>query len=424
MITRVTTEVRLPPRFKSVSSPAAQKTQHASGRQHSLVIWITLIGIIFIPQMLIPLGGINVTPGRFILMLLLVPALVTLLKRGRNRVAPDFFAVALAAWIPGSTIFNGGFTPYVAAEALEFLGAYMVGRAFVFGPSNVRTFVNALKPITVMLIAIALLDPLSGRNITLEIFGIPHAAVVRLGWVRAASVFEGAEHYGTFCVAATAIFLYSERKVIYASLSFLGTLLSLSSGPFMGLAIVMVIFCYDSILKQYPWRWKALTTAIFGFLLFIFLFFDQPVAWLIVHLTLDPQTGFFRLGTWNAALPLIGQYLFAGQGLAGGAPRIGPPLDVFLSSVDCVWLVEALRYGLTWVILLILTMFSPFLRRRGRSTFDSSKDYVRTGFSLAVVTIGFIGLTVHYWDATWLFWSLCIGIRASFVEYELDSNHR
>jgi hypothetical protein len=36
---------------------------------------------------------------------------------------------------------------------------------------------------------------------------------------------------------------------------------------------------------------------------------------------------------------------------------------------------------------------------------------------LAVVSTAIIGLTVHFWDSTWIFWSMCIGICASIKEY-------
>lgn len=427
MTTSATTEVRLSPNFKSIRSPAIQKTARAPQRQYSLVIWVTLIGIFF-PQVGISLDVINVTTGRFVVILLLVPALIILLKRERNRVASDFFAVALAAWMLGSSYLNGGFRPYVGAEALEFLGAYLVGRAFVFGPSNLQTFVIALRRITVVLIALALVDLLSGRNITMEIFGIMSEKVstgnYRMGLIRASSVFEGAEHYGTFCVAAASIFFYSERgirRVLYVGLSFFGCALSLSSGPFMGLAIVTAVFCYDRILKQYSWRWKALVTTVAGFMFAIFLIADHPLEQIIVHLTLDPGTGFFRIGTWYTALPLIDQSPFIGHGFS----QIDASGDaaIFLSSVDCLWLVEALRYGLPAVILLILTMLLPLLRRRRISTFGLGMDNVPTGISLAIVAIGFIGLTAHFWGAIWLFLSLCVGIKASVAEYERDSRH-
>jgi hypothetical protein len=276
-------------------------------------------------------------------------------------------------------------------------------------------FIRALRPITAVLIALALLDTLSGRYITLDSFGVPNFLAQRFGWVRAASVFEGAEHYGTFCVAAASIFLYSERglrRVFYVGLSFFGCALSLSSGPFLGLCIVLAVFSYDRILKRHAWRWKALLIIMAGFIIAISAISSHPVEWILMHLTLDPQTGFFRIETWNAALPLIGQSLFIGHGIVQHGNSANE--QMFLRSVDSVWLVEALRYGLPAVILLIMTMFSPLIRRT--SAFGMSN--VQTGLTLSIITIAAIGLTVHFWDATWLFLNLCVGIRASLTEYD------
>jgi hypothetical protein len=320
-----------------------------------------------------------------------------------------------------SSALNGGFRPYVAAEAIEFLGAYLVGRAFVFGPPNCQTFLEALKPITGVIIALALLDTLSGRYITLDSFGVPNFWIARFGLVRASSVFEGAEHYGTFCVAAASLFLYSERgirRALWVSLSLFGCALSLSSGPLLGLGILMTLFSWDRILKRHSWRWKTLTAIIAAFVLSICIFSDHPIEWALIHFTLDPQTGFFRLETWNHALPLIGESLFVGHGLVqlGGS---GDAL-MYLTSVDCLWLLEALRYGLPAVILLGITMFSPLLTR----TSILRSCGVQTGFSLTIIIMAMIGLTVHFWDATWLFLNLCVGIRASLAEYSARKHVR
>jgi hypothetical protein len=43
--------------------------------------------------------------------------------------------------------------------------------------------------------------------------------------------------------------------------------------------------------------------------------------------------------------------------------------------------------------------------------------YLRTGFSVVLTMFVFLGLTVHFWASIWLFWALCIGIRASIAEY-------
>src|ERR1700737_3315796 len=126
------------------------KTSRASTRGNMLVVWIALIGMFF-PPMLFSVGGTNFTPGRFVLILFLVPSLVLLLKGGRRSVASDFFAVTFVIWILISSALNGGFKPYVAAEALEFISAYLLGRAFIFGPANLEMFIQALKIIIIFL---------------------------------------------------------------------------------------------------------------------------------------------------------------------------------------------------------------------------------------------------------------------------------
>jgi hypothetical protein len=425
MVTSLTRKFSVAQSFNVIGGTAFQKIPNAPQGEHSLATWILLIGICS-PAILISLGAINVTPGRIVAVLLLLPALGILLKSGRTRVASDFFAVALAIWMLASSASNGGFRPYVGAEALEFLGCYLAGRAFIFGPSNLQIFVIALTRIMVVIVALALLDTLSGRHIILDTLGISSADSqyitandYRFGLVRASSVFEGAEHFGTICVAAASIFFYAKRgiqRIVWVGLSFLGCALSLSSGPFMGFGVVTAAFFYDRILKRQSWRWKALLTVTAGLLLIVYLASNDPLSWILVHLTLNPQTGFVRLGMWDAMLPLVESSPFVGLGYID----FGRSGSVYTISVDCIWLVEALHYGLPAVILLSLTMFSPLFTRRRLSISDPSKYNVRTGFSLAIVMMGLVGLTVHYWDAPWLFLSLCVGIRASLAEYEVS----
>lgn len=414
MLTSMTTSSVPVPGFRSVSNAAIQGVERSPERQHTFIILVALVGI-FCPPTLLPLGDLNVTVGRLVVIVLILPAVGLLVTRGRHGVASDFFATALSIWMLASSVLSGGFRPYVGAEALELLGAYLVGRAFVFGPANFLAFIRALKLITPVLVALAVLDIVSGRYITLDSFGVPNSWAERFGWVRAASVFDGAEHYGTFCVAAAAIFLYSEhgiRRVLYVGLCAFGCALSLSSGPLLGFCIVMAVSLYDHVLKRHAWRWKALVSALACIIIMISVVHDHPIEWMLIHFTLDPQTGFFRIETWSAALPIISHSPFTGHGLV----ELGHSVDerIFLRSVDSLWLLEALRYGVPAVILLIMTMFSPLLNK----TPTPGTHSVQTGLSLSVVTIALVGLTVHFWGATWLFLNLCVGIRASLAEYD------
>jgi hypothetical protein len=422
MATHATTSVA--PLRNLTSKPALQRGPYRVGRSHSFVIWIALIGIV-LPPIPIPLGELTFTPARMIVILLLAPALATLLSGHRRPVASDFFAVAAAAWMLGSSALSGGFRLYVGAEVLDFLGAYIIGRAFFLGPANLQTFSRAFKFVVIVVIAFGALDAVSGRQITLEIFGIgpqslnfqPMETLQLDTRNRATSVFPTSILFGTFCAAAAAIFLYSERtifsRIFFVSLSLFGCALSQSSGPLLASLIVAASYCYDRILKQYPWRWKLLALIVAGATAVTFLVSNSPVAWIITHLTLNPATGFWRYTIWDISMNLISASPWIGYGLIEFKGE-GWTWWMLSLGVDCVWLVEAIRYGLPCVLLLGLTIFAPFFRRN----INQSKNLgeIRTGFGLAVTTLALIGLTVHFWDSAWLFFFVCVGIRATFAE--------
>ena len=401
------------------------KTSPAPARRNAPVLWIALIGMFF-PPMLFSIGGTNFTLGRFVLILLLIPSLAMLMKDGRKRVASDFFAGAFVVWLLIASALSGGFKPYVAAEALEFISAYLLGRAIIFGPANLQMFIRALKVMLIVVVAFSLLDTFSGRHVTMDSFGLtPLQSLLngnneyRFGLVRAASLFVGPEQNGTFCTMAACIFLYTERGVrraLYVGISVFGCALALSSGPIMGLALITSLFCYDRCLHAYPWRWKLVVSTAIGVTLLIFVFSDNPIQWILVHMTLDPQTGFFRLGMWNYALPLVQQSPFVGYGLT----QLGDSGEskLYLWSVDSIWLVEVLRYGLPAATLLFLTMFSSSFAQRTPAALDRDARNAATGLTLAIVAFGVVGLTVHFWDASWLFLNFCVGVRASLAEYK------
>ena len=78
------------------------------------------------------IGGLVFTPARLTVSLFFIPALLVLFKSGRNWISPDFFAITTAGWIMLAALLNGGYQAYVGAEALEFIGAYFIGRASLF----------------------------------------------------------------------------------------------------------------------------------------------------------------------------------------------------------------------------------------------------------------------------------------------------
>jgi hypothetical protein len=333
----------------------------------------------------------------------------------------------MASWMIGSTTLLTGFTTSSFAEVLEFLGAYLVGRAYVFGPGQLSIFIRVLKTLVLILVALAVLDTISGRNITLEAAGMilpvaQAANAYRMNLVRAAATFDGSIQFGTFCVAAAAILLYSEHalfeRIKYVGLCILGCVLALSSAPLMGMSIVIGTYAYDKLFHHYAWRWKLLAAAMIGLIVISFQVLNDPVASLIGHLTFDPSDGWFRLNTWEHATHNIGLSPWVGYGFG----LYGDLEDYFdQASVDCVWLVVGLRFGLPGVFLLILVNLTAFMPWGHRQRNSPYMNKMGTGFTLVLVSFIFIGLTVHYWNGPWMLWGLFIGIRASLKEYAYTS---
>ncbi len=92
-----------------------------------------------------------------------------------------------------------------------------------------------------------------------------------------------------------------------------------------------------------------------------------------------------------------------------------------LYSVDCVWLALALRFGLPAIVFLFLANVTALLPTGQSSNRDDDPSLapMSTAFSLILVMFMFIGLTVHYWNYMWIFWGVCIGIRASLREQSI-----
>lgn len=396
-------------------------------KPHSTAISLLLLAIACPSTLTFYLGGSKFYAARLAVAILLGPALLLLFRKGRQFIRCDFFTSLASAWMIAAVLIGDryGSLSSTLAVVLEFWGGYMVARGFIFGQPAIESFIGALKVVIVIAVAAAMLDHLSGRLVLNSVIGplvgVPLDPVpeYRAGLVRAMSIFPHPILYGTFCAASGAVFLYA-RQWAFVALSFFGCLLAMSSAPLLVFVIAFAVYGYDSMLKGFSWRWKLFATIIVLFFGVIILVTNHPTSWIIAHLTLDPSTGYFRQATWDRAFYNIGLSPLAGYGF----DEIGnSPTQEFFdnASVDAVWLVLALRFGLPIIPLLLLANISSFYgaRRHRRASQDVYLSYLsrlRTGFTLAVWVLMLAGLTVHYWNSMWLFWGVCLGIRAGLQE--------
>jgi hypothetical protein len=410
-------------RYSPPTAIAIPRFKRSAGS--SLPAWLMLIGAL-LPEVAFRLDvGAKLTLGRICILLLLIPALIKLIGRNRCLMPSDLCACATGAWMLIAATQVGWDTSLssTGAQCIEFVGGYFVARGFLFGTDAIDTFLRVLKIVATIAILLGFLDTLSGRLIVSETMAalsgnavITHPDYRLDHVVRAASTFDQQILFGAFCAFAGIIFLYSERTVgsrlRWGLVCFLGCLSSLSSAPLLSFVIGLGVRVYDQLFRQFAWRWIALSSVVAAAIVVILLVTNHPVGWIISHLTFDPASGYFRLLIWDNALAKI-----ADQPLTGYGFNLLQD-DILDATVDCVWLVLALRFGVPMPALVMLTNIAAFLpgRMSRNVAGDAHVADLRSGFTLVLIMFALTGLTVHYWNYLWIFWGLCVGIRASLRE--------
>jgi hypothetical protein len=209
------------------------------------------------------------------------------------------------------------------------------------------------------------------------------------------------------------------KRAGYFGCCFLGCVLSWSSSALMGSFLVLVAYAYDRLMYRYVKRWVIFWSISAAFLLAFFVASNNPMGWIIAHLTLEPGSGYFRLMIWDAVFAKLSESWYFGFGFN--------PLGHWIldTTVDSIWLVFALRFGVPTVMLLFLSNIACFLppslsgSNRNAQTFDLNAYMASaaTAFTTVLCIYMFIGLTVHYWNYLWIFWGVCMGVRASIREW-------
>lgn len=395
-----------------------------------IAAWLCLIGLI-IPawEAAFFVGGVKFTVGRLGVVVLLAPAIHALFQPNRKFILADGLMVAMACWMLAAGAAAPNSLSSSAAEAIELAGGYFVARAFFYGLGAVKAFVDVLKIVTLASVILGAVDRLANRNIAHQIFAAmsgtpPVNYMIRDGIMRVSSTLDHPILFGSFCCIAATILLQCEPtrrgKVIYVGAALFGLYLARSSSSILGLAVVLFGYSYNLVMKRISRRWLLLWLALGPLIVAFFASANSPLGWIFSHLTLDPASGWFRLIIWDRVLSKLPDSPYFGFGFVELGDYI---LD---TTVDSVWLVIALRFGVPAVALLLLLNGAVALPTgfRPHDALGARKADFALAFSMSLVVYVLIGLTVHYWNFTWILWGLCLGIRGSLQELLISSRRQ
>lgn len=354
----------------------------------------------------------KITNGRFVLVL------------------SDITVLAMTVWMIAALCMNIGLSAIVGAgsfSALQFLFTYLTCRVFFSNPATFEIFVDRMVYVVGVVLVYAILDILTGRNIVSS-FGymisqgtpshVLAAEAYRFGLVRAEGSIEHPILMGIFFVISGILFCHSRmtwmRKSVALSICGAGIVLALSSSPIISVGLASGMILYFNVLSTKPWA-KLLLFGVFGYAIaLILLTVEQPIHALIKTFTLDPQTGLYRMEIWRWAA--VNVRLSPWTGIGNRDWIRGAEMS---ATIDSLWLVQSIRYGLPATALLILTAMTTgvalSLHKKPREP-ARALSTLSLGLGIAIFVLVFNGFTVHFWGTVWFYLAAVLGMRAGLTE--------
>lgn len=241
-----------------------------------------LLAVVFLPEgFSFFIGDARLTPARGLLLALVIVAIVRFLQRvGSSRFAfipSDLFAALTGIWMVTAAIANSGFDQGLkggGALALEFVGAYYVFRNLLGSADSSVRIVRFASKLLVVIVALALLDPLTGRLFTYDLVKSltgyvkpiyetvfeDSSAYHRYGLVRAMGPLEHSILFGTVCAWFGTLALMTFPSGAFgktiAAIAIVGVVAALSAGPLIASVLagglIMVYFATPELKAR--WR--------------------------------------------------------------------------------------------------------------------------------------------------------------------------
>jgi hypothetical protein len=398
-----------------------------------------IIAALFLPEGLsFFIGDFRLTVVRVLLIIFTTTTVLRYLRGpARVFVLSDLLAPAAAVWMLLASTVTEGFAGLKGASiaAVEFTGCYYAFR-FSLGPinSSVRIVRFACK-VMVVVIAIALLDPLTGKLFTYEFakgltgYAKPfleealaqHAeALFRDGVLRAMGPMEHSILFGCVCAwfGTLAFFTFPYRFFGWsiAVFALVGLWYSQARGAWVAYVMAFGLSGYYVVTKRFPvMRWKLIGSAAALALAAIFSVSGSPIATLMKLGGLSPAAAYYRQAIWATAGPLVAHSPLFGIGSTWDWQA---NTDLYGPSVDAFWLQNSMAYGIPASLLVFLTMVSPFWRGPIDNSPNLSPEERRLSVGLGIVTATAVlmGFIVHFWGVCWVLIGAFPAIRANLAE--------
>lgn len=405
------------------SDPGGPEAEPAAGSGTLGKIRLPIPVVLYLLTVIIPisfkLGPLLMTSLRFFLLILIVPLLIRLLTGAYGKVLlTDILFIAHIGWAAVALSVNNPsqVVQQIGSVGIEFLGGYVVGRAYIRTGESFSALCRALVIIVLMTLPFALFEAVTSRPLIIELLrkipGVNSVAIIsiqgRMGLERVQGVFAHPIHYGLFCSLALSLAFVGLKDVsstiwryLSSVLIAMGAFLSLSSGALLAVVLQVSLISWSSVFASVKQRWWILL----GLFALAYVVIDalsnrKPLDVFMTYATFSSHNAYWRGIIFEWGMKSVWQHPLYGIGLKDWVR----PVFMKSSSVDNFWLLMAMRYGIPGFAALAIGYIVATAQVMRR---DFSADPMLTLFRRAWV-FTFLGLsftisTVHIWTNIYSF---------------------
>lgn len=368
--------------------------------------------------------------------LLFFPWVLMQIVRGHLRFHPiDALVLAGAGWMTVSFVGYYGFDDWILkglALSLDAVVPYLIARLCIRNLEDLRMLLIAVAPGLIACGLVIMLESVSRtyivRPIASSIFGslpaysdgLPVSLIrfedqLRLGFLRAQGPFAHPILAGMVLTSLLPLYFYSGLRrwpwiagVAAGVLSFF----TLSSAAIFGLVMFVGMMAYDWTVKAIrfvTWRMGLF----FGLLAAIAIEVgaNGGLIRVLIRLTLDPVTGYYRLRIWEYGWASVERNPLFGIGYTNYERTAG-----MTASIDAMWLALAVRHGL-FISICLLTAFlvtMGILSWRSAKLGESERKMI-LGIVMALAITTVLSFTAAFFGGAGIWFYMLIGLGVSIV---------
>jgi len=403
-------------------------------RLFHMIKWCPAIVAVLIISFFLPtefsftVGGLRLSPYRFVLIAVFIPCLIKLGKRNVPKFGLiDTLIISHLVWSFMSLVVHHDISIAIESGGIRFLelaGAFLVARTLIIDPKTFRGTFALLTLLVIFLAPITLLETFTGnhliKNIASALSGKNFASSIdtRFGFHRAYGPFDHPILYGVFVASLFGITWFDPSRLYNRKsknkfrmvIIFVAACTSVSSGAIASLMTQLILSFWEFFTRKVAHRWLKLFLIWLSIYLVIDLISNRSgMKVLLSYLTFSEGTAYFRVLIFDYGIQEVWRHPIFGIGFNDWIR----PAWMHSGSMDNFWLLQAVTFGIPAFITIALPTI--LLLAKNWKNFPKELHSLRVGWNISLFGLVLAACTVHLWNSLFVYFGFFLGTGMWFL---------